>query len=139
MLSYNILCDKMATQQQYGYAPTAALAWENRRELIMTELRTHSPDFICLQEVDLESYNEHFRPTLAYDDYKGFLFQRTRAQTMSDKDSKYVDGCAIFYKNSKCVYLLHLMLLSAADFDPDTYSWTSRSLNSAESQSTGPT
>lgn len=100
-LSYNILCDKYCTQSQYGYTPTTALAWENRRELILAELRERNADIVCLQEIDQDSFNEYFREALAHNDYKGVFWPKSRARTMAEREAKLVDGCAIFYKNSK--------------------------------------
>ena len=53
----------------------------------------------------MESYNEYFRPNLASEDYKGVYWPKSRAQTMGEKEAKIVDGCAIFYKNTKYVLL----------------------------------
>jgi CCR4-NOT transcription complex subunit 6 len=100
-LSYNILCDKYCTQAQYGYTPSAALAWENRRETILGELRERNADIVCLQEIDQDSFNEYFREGLAHNDYKGVFWPKSRARTMADREAKLVDGCAIFFKNSK--------------------------------------
>lgn len=105
VLSYNILCDFYVSPAAYGYTPTAALAWENRREIILDELKARNADIICLQEVNSDSFNEFLRPALAVDDYKGFFWPKSRAQTMSEKDAKHVDGCATFYKNSKYILL----------------------------------
>lgn len=104
-LSYNILCDKYCTQNQYGYTPSGALAWEHRREMILAELRARNADIVCLQEIDQDSYNDYFRENLAHDDYKGVFWPKSRARTMAEREAKLVDGCAIFYKNSKYVLL----------------------------------
>ena len=42
---------------------------------------------------------------LAYADYKPVYWPKSRAKTMSEKDSKVVDGCATFYKSSKYILL----------------------------------
>lgn len=99
-LSFNILCDKYATQSQHGYTSSQALSWEHRRALILDELRARDADIICLQEVDQDSYNEYFRPNLAHE-YKSVFWPKTRAKTMAEKEAKLVDGCAIFYKHKK--------------------------------------
>ncbi|EMD00095.1 hypothetical protein BAUCODRAFT_63084 [Baudoinia panamericana UAMH 10762] len=103
--SWNTLCDRAATQAAYGYTPSAALAWDHRRGVILDELTHRKADILTLQEVDTESYNEYFRPNLATEDYKGMFWAKGRAQTMGDKEAKTVDGCAIFYKNSKYILL----------------------------------
>ncbi|KAH7138239.1 glucose-repressible alcohol dehydrogenase-like protein transcriptional effector [Dendryphion nanum] len=104
-LTYNILCDKYCTQSQYGYTPSAALEWDRRREMILGELRERNADIVCLQEIDQESFNDYFRGSLAHDDYKGVFWPKSRARTMAEKEAKLVDGCAIFYKNSKYILL----------------------------------
>ena len=45
-LSYNILCEKSATQTQHGYTPSAALAWDHRKELILDEIRARDCDIV---------------------------------------------------------------------------------------------
>jgi CCR4-NOT transcription complex subunit 6 len=49
MFCYNILAEKYATPQMYGYTPSWALAWEYRKELILQEVLAYSADIICLQ------------------------------------------------------------------------------------------
>ncbi|CAL5874570.1 uncharacterized protein PFLUO_LOCUS8866 [Penicillium psychrofluorescens] len=105
VLSYNTLCDSSATQSHYGYTPSRALSWEFRRELILSELRSHSSDIVCLQEVDQGSYNNFFREQLAYNDYKGVYWPRGRAMGMQEEDARTVDGCATFFKGSKYILL----------------------------------
>lgn len=105
VLSYNTLCDSSATASHYGYAPARVLSWEFRRELILNELRSHSSDIVCLQEVDQGSYNNFFREQLAYNDYKGVYWPRGRAMGMQEEDAKGIDGCATFFKGSKYILL----------------------------------
>lgn len=49
LLCYNILCEKYATGQMYGYTPSWALAWDYRKELILQEVMNYSADILCLQ------------------------------------------------------------------------------------------
>lgn len=49
LLSYNILCEKLATPHMYAYTPSWALSWEYRKELILTEVMNYDADFLCLQ------------------------------------------------------------------------------------------
>lgn len=113
VLSWNTLCDRAATQAAYGYTPSHALSWDHRRGVIIDELRARNADILTLQEIDIENYNEYFRPNLASEDYKGVFWPKSRAQTMGEKEAKIVDGCAIFYKNTKYV-LLDKQLISFA-------------------------
>lgn len=56
LLCYNILCEKAATPQMYGYTPSWALAWTYRKELILTEIMNYDADFLCLQVLNYSSY-----------------------------------------------------------------------------------
>lgn len=106
VLSYNILCDNYVSSNQYGYSPSAALAWDYRKEQVLQEIQVHDPDFICLQEVDDTNYNDFFSPKLdEQSGYQGTFGQKTRARTMAAKDAKTVDGCATFYKKDKYILL----------------------------------
>lgn len=49
VLCYNILCQKYVTSQAYGYAPSWALSWEYRKELILSEIFGCDVDIVCLQ------------------------------------------------------------------------------------------
>ena len=48
-MCYNVLCDKYATRQLYGYCPSWALNWEYRKKGIIEETRHYSADIISLQ------------------------------------------------------------------------------------------
>lgn len=105
VFSWNILCDKYATQQTYGYTPSQALAWDYRREKILEELHERDADFLTLQEVSTEAFKEDLNPALAVMDYKGVQWPKSRAKTMSERDAQTVDGCAVYYKHSKFILL----------------------------------
>jgi CCR4-NOT transcription complex subunit 6 len=105
VLNWNILCHKYATMAQHGYCASKALSWEYRRELILEEIKARDADFLCLQEIDMESFNEFFRRELAFYHYKGVFWPKSRARTMGDKEAKVVDGCAIFYNGQKFILL----------------------------------
>ncbi|KAL9043172.1 MAG: hypothetical protein Q9180_000052 [Flavoplaca navasiana] len=105
VLTYNILCERYATPKLYGYTPSDILAWDYRKNLILNEIREHNADIVCLQEVDQEGYHEYFRRELAYQDYRGVFSPKTRAKTMADREAKFVDGCATFFKSSKYICL----------------------------------
>lgn len=49
VMCYNVLCDKYATRQLYGYCPSWALNWEYRKKSIMQEILSCSADIISLQ------------------------------------------------------------------------------------------
>jgi len=48
-MCYNVLCDKYATRQMYGYCPSWALEWEYRKKGILDEIRHYGADIISLQ------------------------------------------------------------------------------------------
>lgn len=49
VMSYNVLCDKYATRQMYGYCPSWALAWEYRKAALLKEIMDSTADIIALQ------------------------------------------------------------------------------------------
>lgn len=49
VMCYNVLCDKYATRQLYGYCPSWALNWEYRKKGIMEEIVNWDADIISLQ------------------------------------------------------------------------------------------
>ena len=100
-MSYNILCDKYATRQLYGYCPNWALIWEHRKMLIIDEIRNYAADIICLQEVETEQFYNFFLPELSREGYDGIFSPKSRAKTMSENDRKHVDGLAILYRKRK--------------------------------------
>ncbi|XP_073790360.1 CCR4-NOT transcription complex subunit 6a isoform X3 [Danio rerio] len=100
-MCYNVLCDKYATRQLYGYCPSWALNWEYRKKSIMQEILSCSADIISLQEVETEQYYNYFLLELKEQGYEGFFSPKSRARTMSESDRKHVDGCAVFYKTDK--------------------------------------
>lgn len=86
--------------------------------MVINEIRSHDTDILTLQEVDQGSYNDFFRQELAYNDYKGVYWPKGRAERMHEDEARLVDGCAIFYKNSKYILLdkrrLHFGQLAVA-------------------------
>jgi len=105
VISYNILCDRAATESAHGYTASWALAWSYRKERIIEEIQSYEGDILCLQEVDMGNFEDFFSPQMAYRDYKGVYFPKTRARTMGPAEQKIVDGSAIFFKSTK-YYLL---------------------------------
>lgn len=51
VMCYNVLCDKYATRQLYGYCPSWALNWEYRKKGIMEEITNCDADIISLQVI----------------------------------------------------------------------------------------
>lgn len=107
VLSYNILCEKYATEKLYGYTPAWALTWDYRKGLVLEELKSHETDFLCLQEVDGAAYEDYFLPHLQARGYDGFHWPKSRYKNKKDAERRQVDGCATFYRASKYV-IFHL-------------------------------
>lgn len=70
-MCYNVLCDKYATRQMYGYCPSWALDWEYRKKGILDEIRHYAADIISLQEVETDQFYNFFLPELKQDGYDG--------------------------------------------------------------------
>lgn len=98
ILSYNVLCEKYATAQMYGYTPSWALAWEYRKEFILQEIISYNAEICCLQEVEMGQFNDYFEPKLKQHGYEGIFWPKSRARTMRDDERQHVDGCATFIK-----------------------------------------
>lgn len=58
LLTYNILAEKYATPQMYGYVPSWALLWEYRKQMILHEVLSYDADIICLQVKGIERYRD---------------------------------------------------------------------------------
>lgn len=101
VMCYNVLCDKYATRQLYGYCPSWALNWEYRKKGIMEEITNCDADIISLQEVETEQYYTFFLETLKERGYDGFFCPKSRAKLVSEQERKHVDGCAVFFKTEK--------------------------------------
>ena len=70
VLSYNVLCEKYATAQMYGYTPSWALAWNYRKEFILQEIVSYNAEVYCLQEVEMGQFNDYFEPKLKQHGYE---------------------------------------------------------------------
>eukprot|EP00045_Choanoeca_perplexa_P006991 m.61400 g.61400 ORF g.61400 m.61400 type:complete len:496 (-) comp13875_c0_seq1:83-1570(-) len=107
---YNVLCEKYATRQVYRYCPSWALEWDYRKQNINKEILKHSSDIICLQEVAGQAYHSFFSQEMSRAGYSGRYRPKSRARTMSEKDRETVDGCAIFFHNTKYKMLKEFLI-----------------------------
>jgi len=98
IVSYNILAEIYATQQQYPHCDFWALSWDYRFHNLLCEILSVSPDIICLQEVQADHYDSHIYPSFSSEGYEGVYKQKTR-QSMGLVGK--VDGCALFWRRSK--------------------------------------
>ena len=54
-----------------------------------------------LQEIETDQFHLYFLPELQKIGYDGVFSPKSRAKTMSEQERRFVDGCAIFYRQSK--------------------------------------
>ena len=105
VLCYNVLCDKYATRQLYGYCPSWALHWDYRKAHILKEVLEEvlgsTSDVVLLQEVETREYHSYFLPELTDRGYAGLFQAKSRARTMHGELADTVDGCAIFYRTAR--------------------------------------
>lgn len=100
VMTYNILSDKYATSQQYGYCPSWALEWNYRKGTILNEILRFEPDIVCLQEIEKRVFTNLGQDSeLTKANYKGLYSQKSRAKNMIEQHQDHIDGCAIFYKS----------------------------------------
>ena len=82
----------------YPHCDAWSLSWPYRCTLLMHELKECHADVICLQEVQLDSYETDLVPAMAELGYDGLFKQKTR-ESMGQHGK--VDGCAMFWRRSK--------------------------------------
>lgn len=97
-VTYNMLAEIYATQQQYPYTPMWALSWSFRRHLLVREVARYDADVLCLQEVQTDSYNGFLYQAMVDLGYEGLHKQKTRAAMGVEGK---VDGCALFFKRDR--------------------------------------
>ncbi|KAJ4483834.1 Endonuclease/exonuclease/phosphatase [Lentinula aciculospora] len=131
VVCYNILCQRAATVRLYGYTPSWALAWDYRRELILSEILAHGADFICLQEVDVTSYEDFFLKHLSDAGYESVYWPKSRAKTMSNENERrFVDGLATFFRADKYQLIeKHLIEFSAVAMQREDFKKTEDMFN----------
>ncbi|XP_065670642.1 CCR4-NOT transcription complex subunit 6 [Hydra vulgaris] len=101
VMSYNVLSDKHTNRQLYGYCPQWALNWDYRKSAILKEILQFNADILSLQEVETEQYWNFFLPELKKNGYDGIFNPKSRAKTMPEEERRFVDGCAVFWQNTK--------------------------------------
>ncbi|CAI5486831.1 unnamed protein product [Closterium sp. Naga37s-1] len=92
VMSYNVLASCHAAKfarELYPGVPKGVLHWNQRRHGIVKEIKQHSPDLICLQEVDSHADLCGAMNKLGYDS----IFQ---CRTGANKD-----GCANFWNTKR--------------------------------------
>ncbi|MBA0645778.1 hypothetical protein Goklo_013834, partial [Gossypium klotzschianum] len=100
VLSYNVLADYLASTHRnlYFHIPFHMMNWEWRMRNLMFELSLWSADILCFQEVDRFHDMEEQLNSMGYN---GIWKMRT---------GRAIDGCAIFWRTSRSLYL-HILLV----------------------------
>jgi CCR4-NOT transcription complex subunit 6 len=98
VVTYNVLAEIYATQQQYPYCDLWALSWDYRFQNILREILDAAPEVVCLQEIQADHYEGHVYAALSDAGFEGVFKQKTR-QSMGLAGK--VDGCALFWRRSK--------------------------------------
>ncbi|KRT80152.1 hypothetical protein AMK59_7673, partial [Oryctes borbonicus] len=61
VVSYNILAERYTDDNQFHYCDPKYLSINYRRQVILEELINYKADLICMQEVDVDQYNDYFK------------------------------------------------------------------------------
>ncbi|KAK6941962.1 LOW QUALITY PROTEIN: Endonuclease/exonuclease/phosphatase, partial [Dillenia turbinata] len=99
VLSYNILSDVYAINEQYSYCPPWALSWPYRRQNLLREIVGYRADIVCLQEVQNDHFEEFFAPELDKHGYQA-LFKRKTNEVFTG-NIHTIDGCATFFRRDR--------------------------------------
>ena len=102
LMSFNVLADYLAMNHPELYVQnlkSEIMQWEPRFQRLMYEIGHYNCDILCLQEVQGDHFETHFKAYLSQLGYAGLFKKRTGEKQ---------DGCAIFFKAEKVVLLLLL-------------------------------
>lgn len=117
-VTYNVLAEIYATQQQYPYTDFWALSWDYRFQNMLREILDANPDVICLQEIQADHYENHVYAAFSDAGYEGVYKQKTR-QSMGLAGK--VDGCALFWRRTT----FHLVESYSIEFNEVAQRYTS--------------
>lgn len=94
VMSYNILSQELLHDNAYLYrhCDPGVLDWKHRLPNLLSEIRQHDADIICLQEVQKDHYETQIKPALQALGYQCEYKKRT---------GKKPDGCAVIFKSSR--------------------------------------
>ncbi|KAE8286571.1 Protein angel-like protein 2 [Larimichthys crocea] len=94
VMSYNILSQELLQDNAYLYrhCEPGVLDWKHRLPSLLSEIRQHSADILCLQEVQQDHYEDQIKPALQALGYQCEYKKRT---------GKKPDGCAVVFKSSR--------------------------------------
>ncbi|XP_041831423.1 protein angel homolog 2 isoform X2 [Melanotaenia boesemani] len=94
VMSYNILSQELLQDNAYLYrhCDPSILHWEYRLPNLLAEIQQHDADILCLQEVQMDHYENQIKPALQALGYHCELKKRTGSKP---------DGCAVIFKTSR--------------------------------------
>jgi len=99
VLQWNQLSQCLGTEiDKFVKTPPTAFDWRTRRWRLLEEVVRHSPDIICLQEVDHVTL---YKRALGSIGYVGHFVPKPDSPCIYLKNNTGPDGCAIFYKKEK--------------------------------------
>ncbi|XP_076873386.1 protein angel homolog 2 [Brachyhypopomus gauderio] len=94
VMSYNILSQELllSNPHLYQHCNPVVLDWSHRSANIIAELKRHSADIMCLQEVQEDHYLKQIKPSLESLGYHCEYKRRT---------GRKPDGCAVVFKRER--------------------------------------
>eukprot|EP00117_Sycon_ciliatum_P014539 scpid81401/ scgid14761/ Nocturnin; Rhythmic message 1 len=101
VMQWNTLADALSPStptENFVNCPTPVLAWENRKEQLLAEIKQTKPDVICLEEVD--HFPDFFQPELEKLGFKGSFLAKPFSPCLKCSENSGPDGCAVFFKES---------------------------------------
>jgi hypothetical protein len=101
VLQFNILADGLSGLREdlgaFSRVTREDLAWEKRRNKLLSEIIQYEPDIITLQECD--HFSDFFLPKLSRLGYEGIFTPKPSSACL--EVSTKADGCCIFVKRAK--------------------------------------
>src|SRR6185369_17269452 len=64
IVTWNILADRYFTKERYGSSDKILFDWTYRIQLVISNILSFDADIICLQEVELASFQKDFSSLL---------------------------------------------------------------------------
>ncbi|EJW01938.1 hypothetical protein EDEG_03595 [Edhazardia aedis USNM 41457] len=100
--SYNILCDKYATREQFYTVKPEYLLWEYRKTKILEEAYKYKFDILCIQEMETHAFHNFFDHNFRKElNYNSTFCAKSRYNSMDYYRQQRVDGCATFWNYKK--------------------------------------
>ncbi|KAG0290325.1 hypothetical protein BGZ98_003515 [Dissophora globulifera] len=88
-MAYNLLAQALVRRDMFPHASQKALRWKFRRQNLLQELLSCSPDIACLQEVDF--WDDFYQPSLTKAGYETVYYRNVNKK----------HGCAIIWRKSR--------------------------------------